>query len=148
MTSAHRADAQTRAAIEDLVVEHAWVLDHGDPRRLPDLYTDSGQLLGLGEPLVGRAALAGWAEQRALLSGRVSRHVHTNVRLTVDDSGTVHGDVVTLLYRHDGEGSGPTWPFLVLDYTDIYARQDDGSFLFASRSITRVFVDGTRVGAK
>lgn len=148
MTSMQRVDAQTRAAVEDLVVEHAWVLDHGDPRDLPDLYTEDGELLGLGEPLVGRAALDGWAQQRAELTERVSRHVHTNLRLTVDDTGTVRGYVMTLLYRHDGEGAGPTWPFLVLDYSDVYARLDDGSYRFASRSIERVFVDDTRADGR
>lgn len=46
----NRVTAEVRAGIEELVAEHAWVLDHGDPRLLPELYTDEGQLLGLGDP--------------------------------------------------------------------------------------------------
>jgi ketosteroid isomerase-like protein len=139
-----RITGDARAAIEDLVADHAWVLDHGDPRNLPDLYTQDGRLLGLGQPLEGRAALQQWAEQRAQLTERTSRHVHTNLRLRAGEAGTVEGTVTTLLYRHDGPGTGPAWPMLVLDYTDVYAEQGDGRWLFASRSIQRVFLDQTR----
>lgn len=137
-------DAETRAAIEDLIVEHAWILDHGDPRDLPTLYTAEGELLGLAAPLVGQEALQRWADERAAMTQRTSRHVHTNLRLTRGADGDVTGNVMTLLYRHDGDGTGPSWPFLVLDYTDAYSRMDDGSYRFVRRSIERVFVDATR----
>lgn len=143
----NRVTAEVRAGIEELVAEHAWVLDHGDPRLLPELYTDEGQLLGLGDPLVGRAALQRWADRRATLTERTSRHVHTNLRLRSGEDGTVGGTLMTLLYRHDGEGTGPSWPMLVLDYTDVYARDGD-RWLFASRSIERVFTDPDREAAR
>lgn len=140
-------DADIRGAIEDLIADHAWVLDHGDPTDLPDLYTDDGRLLGVGPPLDGRAALVGWAQRRAALTGRVSRHVHTNIRLERLEEDRVRGQLVTLLYRHDGPGDGPSWPMLVLDYHDVYARQADGRWLFAERTVTRVFTDQTRTEA-
>ncbi|MCF7547924.1 nuclear transport factor 2 family protein [Pseudonocardia sp. WMMC193] len=142
-----RVTADVRAGIEELVAEHAWILDHGDPRDLPRLYTADGELLGLGDPLVGQAALQGWADRRATLTERTSRHVHTNLRLRTGADGTVRGTLMTLLYRHDGAGTGPSWPLLVLDYTDVYAREGD-RWLFASRSIERVFTDPDREAAR
>lgn len=138
--------AEWRASVEDLVAEHAWVLDRGDPRKLPDLYEPSGELIGLGEPLVGRAALERWAEHRAGIQ-RISRHVHTNLRLWIDSAGQVRGNLLTLLYRYDGSATGPvgpTWPALVLDYDDVYAINGDRC-RFQRREITRVFVDTERV---
>jgi hypothetical protein len=133
-----------RAQIADLVAEHAWVLDRGDPRRLPDLYRPDGQLLGLGEPIIGREALERWADARAKLD-RVSRHVHTNQRSWQDPDGVWHGSLITLLWRHDGPGDGPAWPQLVLDYDDVYDFGADGRCRFARRQISRVFVDRARV---
>lgn len=144
MEAVHRLSQRARAAIEDLVTEHAWVLDHGDPATLPDLYTDDGELLGLGQPLRGRADLTRWAANRATMTERTSRHVHTNLRLQTVAAGEARGSLITLLYRHDGEGSGPTWPMLVLDYADRYRQMSDETWRFESRSISRVFVDRTR----
>lgn len=142
--STHKMDGETRSAIDELIAEHAWVLDHGDPADLPDLYTAEGRLLGLGPPIEGAAALGEWAQRRAQLHDRVSRHVHTNLRLHRIDEDHVQGVLITLLYRHDGAGAGPSWPLLVLDYHDEYAREADGRWLFAERSISRVFTDSTR----
>jgi hypothetical protein len=135
-----------RDAVTDLVHEHAWVLDRGDPRQLPQLYTEDGELLGLGEPLRGRAALQRWADARATID-RVSRHVHSNLRVWTDADGGLRGSVITTLYRHDGPGGGEPHPVMVLDYDDRYAVDDDGTCRFRSRQITRVYVDHERVPA-
>ncbi|MFG2091610.1 MULTISPECIES: nuclear transport factor 2 family protein [unclassified Spirillospora] len=136
----------TWIALNELITRHAWVLDHGDPRDLGSLYTEDGSLIGLGEPLVGRAAIDRWALERAEITDRTSRHVHTNVRITVDDDGVHHGLMTTLLFRHDGEGPGPTTPFIVNDYQDTYRQEPDGTWLIAERVMRRVFIDGSRIG--
>lgn len=132
--------------IQALITEHAWVLDRGDVRDLPRFYTDDGVLLGLEEPLHGRPAIEQWAERRAALTGRRSRHVHTNVRLAAADTGadTASGTMVTMLYRHEGEGLGATVPLSVSDYDDIY-RRVDGRWLIARREMRRAFADPDRV---
>lgn len=129
--------------IHQLITEHAWTLDHGDPCRLADHYTSGGVLLGLEKPLVGRDALLEWGEWRASLDGRTSRHVHTNVRLTVED-GVHRGLVTTMLYRHEGDGVGHTIPLFVSDYYDTY-EQEEGRWLIAHRDMRRVFVDAERL---
>jgi uncharacterized protein (TIGR02246 family) len=144
MTSLTTVAPEDRAAIHDLVTEHAWTLDHGDPARLAEHYTEDGELIGLDKPLIGRDAIGTWGRWRAGLKGRTSRHVHTNVRLTVED-GVHRGVVTTLLYRHEGDGMGGTVPFLVSDYVDTYEKVD-GRWLIAHRDMRRVFADPARVG--
>lgn len=131
-------------AIHDLVVAHAWTLDHGDPRDLADHYTEDGVLIGLEKPLEGRSALRAWGEWRAGVVDRTSRHVHTNIRLTRHD-GEHRGVVTTLLYRHEGDGLGGTVPLLVSDYLDTY-RRVEGRWLIARREMRRVFADSARIG--
>lgn len=135
----------TWIALNELITRHAWILDHGDPRDLGGLYTEDGVLTGLERPLVGRPAIDAWANQRAQLKDRTSRHVHANVRLFAVD-GVHFGSMVTMLFRHDGEGVGPTTPFVVLDYSDRYRQSADGTWLIAERTMQRVFVDASRAG--
>lgn len=135
-------EAQVRADIHALIMEHSWVLDHGNPAELADMYTDDGVLVGLEKPLVGRESLLQWGAWRAGLKGRTSRHVHTNVRLSLED-GVYCGVVNTMLYRYEGEGVGHTVPFLVSDYHDTYENVD-GRWLIAHRDMRRVFVDADR----
>ena len=133
--------------IRALIVEHAWALDHGDVTKLPELYTPDGALRGLEQPLKGRAAIAEWAQWRATLTDRVSRHVHVNIRLRRSGPDEVVGSLITLLYRHDSGGGGVASmvPFSVSDYDDVY-RRHDGRWLIHARTMTRVFADPARVG--
>jgi hypothetical protein len=135
---------EIKSQIDDLITEHAWVLDHGDPAALADLYVEDGELLGLVEPLVGRDAIRAWGVERAKLD-RVSRHVHTNLRVVLGEDDRLLGNVMTLLYRQDGAEKSPTFPILVLDYDDEYALSE-GRYKFVRRQITRIFTDHQRLG--
>ena len=41
-------DDSTRLAIETLIHDHAWLIDHGQADQVVDLYTDHARLLGIG----------------------------------------------------------------------------------------------------
>ena len=126
-------------AIERLVHEHAWLIDHGQASQVADLFTEDGRLFGAGPDKVGRAAIAAWADQRQAMAERRSRHVQTNVRLGQAPGGTVRGTVVLTLYRHDGPGPGSLVPLLVGEYDDTYAKGADGQWRFAERRLTILF---------
>ncbi len=128
-----------RHAIEALVYEHAWLIDHGLADRLPDLYTDDGRVLGVGPDKVGRQAIADWAGQRAAMTGRRSRHVQSNLRLASVSPGVVRGTVVLTLYRHDGDAKADPVPFLVGEYEDLYHRGTDDVWRFAERRLSVLF---------
>ena len=132
-------DPATRQAIEALVQEHAWLIDHGQARRVADLFAEDGQLLGIGADKLGRAAIADWAGQREDMQDRRSRHVQTNLRLEPLSSGRVGGTVVLTLYRHDGAGAGSAVPLLVGEYQDIYQQGPEGAWRFAERRLSTLF---------
>ncbi len=131
-------DIADRLAIEALVTEHAWLIDHGEAHRLPELYTEDARVLGIGPDKNGRAAIAVWAQERAAMTDRRSRHVQTNVRLVFRSADEVEGTVVLSLYRHDGAGAGPAQALMVAEYEDRYRRGTDG-WRFSERRLTVLF---------
>ena len=132
-------EASTRQAIEDLIVEHAWLIDHSRANEVAELYTNDGRLLGVGPDKVGRAAITHWAEQRATMTDRRSRHVQTNVRLEFIAHDAVRGTTVLTLYRHDGSGAGSPTPLLIGEYEDVYVKGTDERWRFRSRSLRVLF---------
>jgi len=139
-------DPAVESELHRLITEHAWILDRGNILDLPGLYTDDGVLLGLEQPLQGRDQIQAWSQKRAALTTRTSRHVHANVRFQHVAEDVVHGTLVTLLFRHEGNGLGSSTPLSVSDYDDTYQRVE-GRWLLRRREMTRVFVDGTRIPA-
>jgi hypothetical protein len=136
--------AAVRAGIEALVVEFAWLVDHGRAAELPDLFTPDGVFLATGIELRGREALEARFSTRGARQDRTSRHVCTNLRIEMDGADRARGTVVLINYRHDGEGMGPPVPLLVGEWDDEYARGADGRWRFASRRLSRVFASEGR----
>ncbi len=132
-------DAQVRHEIENLVYEHAWLLDSHDSARLADLYLEDGRLYGIGPEKKGVAALNAYGEGRAAMTDRTARHVCTNLRLAPLDDGRVKGHLMITLYRHDGDGLGPAEACAIADAHDIYARAPDGSWKIAERRLELIF---------
>ena len=132
-------DPATVQAIEHLVHEHGWLIDHGQASQVVDLYADDGRVLGIGPDKIGRAAIAVWADARQAMADRRSRHVQTNLRLARASDGTIHGTVLLTLYRHDGPGAGSPVPLLIGEYADIYVEQPAGTWRFAERRLSVLF---------
>ncbi len=140
MSALHEAvDPAACQAIERLIYEHAWLIDHGQAGKLPDLYTEDGRVLGIGPDKVGRAAIAEWGGQRQGMTERRSRHVQTSIRLDPASDGMIRGTVVLTLYRHDGPGEGDPAPLLVGEYADVYMKCPDGQWRFAERRLSVLF---------
>ena len=129
----------TRQAIEQLVAEHAWLIDHGQAERIAALYAEDARVLGIGPDKVGQAAIRVWAEERAAMTGRRSRHVQSNLRLVAVSPDECRGTLALTVYRHDGEGRADPVPFAVADYDDIYVRGTDDVWRFAERRLSIVF---------
>ena len=126
-------------AIEALIHEHAWLIDHGQADRVAGLFTDDARLLGIGADKVGHDAIAQWAAERAAMTERCSRHVQSNIRLVPAGPGQVQGTVLLTLYRFDGPGMGQPLPLLVAEYDDLYRHCPDGRWRFAQRRLTTLF---------
>jgi hypothetical protein len=132
-------DAQVRHEIENLVYEHAWLLDSHESERLADLYLEDGRLYGIGPERQGREALTAYGVERAAMTGRTARHVCTNLRLAPLDDGRIKGHLMITLYRHDGEAPGPAEACALADAHDIYGRDADGRWKLAERRLELIF---------
>ena len=129
----------TRQAIEHLLAEHAWLIDHGQAGGVAALYTEDARVLGIGPDKVGQAAIRAWAAEREAMAGRRSRHVQSNLRLVAVSPEECRGTVVLTLYRHDGPGRADPAPLMVAEYDDIYCKGSDGAWRFAERRLSVLF---------
>ncbi len=134
-----RIDVSVRQAIEALIHEHAWLIDHGQAERVADLFVEDARLLGVGPDKIGRPAIAQWARTRAAMRDRRSRHVQTNIRLEPEAGDRIRGTVILTLYRHDGPEPGSAAPLLIGEYEDIYVKCADERWRFLERRLSPVF---------
>ena len=119
--------------IEALVVEHAWVLDHGQALSLADLYTDNGRLTGAGFNIVGREQMVASLKARPQSTTRRTHHQCTNIRITPEGANTARGWVSLVLRVRLGEES-ITEDF-VGEYQDHYVRDTQGRWRFTERKL-------------
>ncbi len=130
---------EDRAAIEDVILEHNWLTDHGLQVRAPDMYEENAVITGVIN-VVGREALR--EEARKLPTGLNQRHASTNLRLKLLEDGTVEATTYTAVYRHRGGGLGGTAPGAIVDCTLIFRRDADARWRFMKRDDSRVFTIG------
>ncbi len=130
---------ETSREIENLILDHAWLVDHGAAHRLHELYTDDGKIIGIGEDRVGRAAIMAYGEARAKMTKRVTSHLCSNIRLTQVNSNTVRGHVLVTLFRYDGDVIGEALPIAVGEWTDCFTRNLAGTWKFSERKLRIVF---------
>ncbi|CAN5204465.1 hypothetical protein BH09ACT6_BH09ACT6_05120 [soil metagenome] len=137
-TYRYNVDTETRLAIQELVTEHSYLVDHGRAEELAGLYGPDGELLGLPPAnLIGRNAIAGWGRDRVRMTNRTSRHIESNLRLEwAGDSLT--GLMSVMMFRSDTDDLTNTTPSMVGNYHDEYVQIDD-VWYFRRRRIVRAF---------
>jgi hypothetical protein len=132
--------ALIRCEIEALNAEFAYLIDHDQSERVPDLFTETGSYgRNTGERSTGRAALMEAYAQRAARGTRTARHVFTNLRLVPETVDRIRGTVLLILFAEDGPPPHPAEINLVSEYEDIYERGADGVWRYAARTVTRLF---------
>lgn len=141
---AARDETADRVAIEQLVVEYSYLLDHGRATELAALFTPDGVFDNPNLKLhaVGREAIGAYYARRAA-EPRTTRHITTNLRIVFDTRNRAQGTRTILYYR--GDGAGPVFPAKpgsVGEYSEIYQRGADGRWRFASR-ISRIVFSAT-----
>lgn len=131
-------DAQIRAEIEALVIEHAYLLDHHQSDKLAELYTEDGKMHGIGPTQQGRTALLEYGKKRAQMKQRTARHVVSNIRLVEDGPDRIRGSLVITLFRFDGDKMGTADPVAVADANDVYVKKN-GRWRIAERKLSLAF---------
>ena len=140
-----------RAEIEELVVEHSYLLDRGRFAELVELYTDDCEVTrplppftsSVNETIRGRAALREWYANPAAWppTPRTMRHVMSNLRLAAAAEDRASGLSTWTGYRYEGEGISTALPMAVGDYEDEYRRAADGRWQIRRRKIVIAFLN-------
>lgn len=126
-------------ALHDLAHEFAYRVDFGLAETIADLFTEDGWYGWGGKRSVGREAIRDTYRQRAARGIRTSRHLSTNLRVSLLSDNLAHGHSIWLIFAEDGPPPHPAVPLLVADVNDVYVCQD-GQWLFQSRELQDVFV--------
>ena len=115
-----------RIAIEELVTEYAWLLDHRKFDEVLSLFTEDAELKIRGQKVAGAEGLQAWLDQRASSqSSRSSQHQMSLLRLVPVDADVVEGTAALVLHVAKSGSSG-TYVDLVGEYQDEYVRTDGG----------------------
>lgn len=131
-------DSDTRCAIEALVAEHAYRVDHNQSDRVHELYTEDGSLTGLATMnLPTLDAIREWGRERVKDSDTVVRHIQSNLRLRWED-GVLRGRLYYQMLRGDSQDTSNAAPVSMGEFDDEYA-QVDGRWRIRKRVITRYF---------
>jgi 3-phenylpropionate/cinnamic acid dioxygenase small subunit len=115
---------EDRVAIEQLVIEYAYLLDHQRWQEVADLCTDDAVLFIRGREIVGQAGLDDWAARRAERPNRRTQHQMTLLRLEGISADEVHGTAALVLHVAK-TGGGGTYVDLIGEYRDEYLRVGD-----------------------
>ena len=135
--------AEARRALEALMTEFAYRVDHGLADRVHELFTENGSIRGPGLAMHSRDEIARQFRERAADTRRVSRHFWSNPRYErIDDRAVqVITAVQTFIHRlEEGEelpASGYT--LVVGDSIDVAEQGSDGRWLFRSRELVVAF---------
>jgi uncharacterized protein (TIGR02246 family) len=125
-------DIAIERACERLVLDFAHFSDHHNPDALVSLFTPDGRMeRPSGDVLVGREAIL--KSYRARPAGRVTRHVCTNIRITVESADRALGLTYAIVYAAnankppDGHFGIPAEPRqLVGEFEDEFLRTEEG----------------------
>jgi hypothetical protein len=129
-----------RPAIEELNVEFACLIDHGQSEMVTDLFTFDGSYGGsTGERSVGRDEIRRPYASRGAKGPRTTRHTFMNLRLALQTPDRASGACIMTLFAEDGVSPNAAEPFLVADYNDIYGLHEHKR-PYASRLITWLFM--------
>jgi ketosteroid isomerase-like protein len=119
-------------ACERLVLDFAFFSDHRDYEALASLFTPDGTMARpSGAPLSGRAAILDAYRSRP--ADRMTRHICTNIRITVESPERARGFTYALLYtananeppeRHLGIKADAS--HMVGEFEDDFVRTEDG----------------------
>ena len=90
-------DLASERACERLVLDFAHFSDRQDYQSLAELFVPDGIMMRpSGDPLIGREAIVKSYQSRP--GGRITRHVCTNIRITVESAHRAHGLTYAVVY--------------------------------------------------
>lgn len=131
-------------ACERLIIEYSRRVDYGEAARIADLFTDDGTWEGVDLVLNGNDEIREWFTKRQGVTRRVSRHISTNIAVTLTSPTEATSLCYLVNYRHDREEGDTTIPVtgdipkFVGECIDGFRLTDDG-WRFARRKVELAF---------
>ena len=136
--------ANDRSAIEALLSEFYWRLDHPGSGTVADLFTEAGTIVTPRFELAGRAAIAQWFAARAQ---RTTRHRWSNLRLTRAADRSVAVDAYLSTAAAPVSAASAAAEVMISETHDIVVRDEQGAWQFAARNLSVVFEGRLSAGA-
>src|SRR6195256_1698615 len=136
--------ADDRSAIEALLSEFYWRLDHPGSGTVADLFTEAGTIVTPRFELAGRAAIAQWFAARAQ---RTTRHRWSNLRLTRAADRSVAVDAYLSTAAAPVSAASAAAEVMISETHDIDVRDEQGAWQFAARNLSVVFEGRLSAGA-
>jgi len=122
---------------EGLILQVAWLTDHGPHNQIVDLYTLNGSFSRDGEVYAGRAALAEMYKKRP--ASLFTRHILSNIQIKIiSETDAISTSYATVFRYRSDDGSPPippvnsSSPESVSEYHDTFIKEA-GVWKIASR---------------
>jgi Tfp pilus assembly protein PilV len=141
-TADSRQAAQIKLACESLVLDYATHRDQRNGQAFAQLFTVDGTLLLNGETFIGHSALAQRLEGPSSLR---SRHMMSNIRISVQDGAHATGVSYALIFIGNAKSDQDLGPSQIASFTamgeyhDDFVRTDAG-WRIAKRRFVPVFL--------
>ncbi len=142
MNEAESVDIEVQRAIEELLTEFAYRVDHGQADRVHELFTADATLSTPAFVLNGRDEIEARFKARAQDTARRTRHFWSNLRLSREGMAIVA--ITNALTVVASEGVAPI--LMGGSSRDVCVCRDAG-WAFQSRALTIVFEGRLNVGA-
>ena len=99
-------DAEARLAIDALITEFSFLIDHDGTERIPALFTENRAFASPLVTLKGRDAITAAMAQRANAE-HSTRHAITNLRLQPESADRILGTALLTMYRWTNSDTNP-----------------------------------------
>ena len=130
---------QAREAIDQLIAEYTYDLDHGRTDLLADFFVEDGtfDFRDVNRFLEGREAIRSYYASRR--TTHTTRHVTANHFVTFESPDRAR--IIRYISYFAGEGEPPLDNVVpnIAEYDEVVERQADGRWLFVSRIVVGVF---------
>lgn len=129
-----------RFAIQDLLTEFGWRVDHGHAPTVAELFVEDGTIVTPMFTLRGREQIAAHFTKRDSGGNVVSRHQWSNLRLAPLENGDVSAVMIVHTQLGTRSVNGPTQPdhSMVGDSIDVLRRTVEG-WRFVERRLDVAF---------
>ena len=116
---------------EDLILEVAWLTDHGPQMNIPNLFASNGTFSRDGEVFMGTTSLEDMYKKRP--ASLFTRHVISNIRVKILSETDATVTSYATVFRHrsaDGSVSVPpvvsSGPESISEYHDVLTKESGG----------------------